>query len=89
MSESEGRLSKFWKELKRRKVIAFIIAYLATCFAVIEFMDITSGQFNIPPGTIRLLYLFAAIGLPFIIFLPWIISCKREEAQEEVLKTET
>ena len=89
MSDSDNRFSRFWKELKRRKVITFLIAYLATCFAVIEFVDITSGQFNIPGGTIRLLYLFAAIGLPFVIFLPWIINRKKQEIQEEETKTET
>ena len=89
MQGHNNKISNFWQELKRRKVIHFLIAYLAACFAVIEFVDITSGQFNIPGGTIRLLYLFAAIGLPFVIFLPWIINKKKQEIQEEETKTET
>ena len=72
-------LGQFWQELKRRKVVPILIAYLATCFAVIEFVDISSSQFNIPDGSIRLLYLIAAIGLPVVILLPWYFNRHRQE----------
>jgi non-specific serine/threonine protein kinase len=87
MSENTNRLAYFWQELKRRKVVHFLVAYLATCFAVIEFVDITSGQFNIPDGTIKLLYLIAAIGLPLVILLPWLINRKKIESTQDELSS--
>ena len=77
MSENPSTSTHLWKELRRRKVIHFLIAYLAASFAVIEFTDITSTQFNIPGGTIKLLYLIAVIGLPIVILLPWFINRKK------------
>jgi len=78
-----SKLTRFWQELKRRKVITILIAYLATCFAVIEFVDITSSRFAIPDGTVKLLYLIAAIGFPLVIILPWFINRKKEEISRD------
>ncbi len=62
MSNRSERLSRFWDELKRRKVIPILIAYLAASFAIIEFTDITSSKFSIPDSTFNLLYILAGIG---------------------------
>jgi hypothetical protein len=45
MLDTPNKLSQFWQELRRRKVIPIFIAYLATCLAVIEFLDISSDRF--------------------------------------------
>jgi predicted ATPase len=79
MSNRSERLSWFWVELKRRKVVPILIAYLAASFAIIEFTDITSSKFSIPDSTFNLLYLLAAIGLPLSIILPWYINRKTKE----------
>jgi len=63
--------------------VPILIAYLATCFAVIEFVDISSSQFNIPDGSIKLLYLIAAIGLPVVILLPWYFNRHRQENAQD------
>ena len=73
MQRFPNKLKQFWQELKRRKVIYFLIGYVAACFAIIEFFQITSETFSIPDNTLRLLYLLAAIGLPVVIILPWFI----------------
>ena len=73
MPANPNKLSRFWQELKRRKVIYFLIGYVAACFAVIEFFTNTSERFNIPDSIIDLLYILAAIGLPVVIILPWFI----------------
>ena len=77
------KITWFWKELKRRKVITVLIAYLAGCLAVIEFVDITANRFNIPNGTVKILYLIAIIGLPFAIAFPWFMNRKKEEEIQE------
>jgi hypothetical protein len=78
-----NKLTHFWQELKRRKVLYLLIAYVATCFAIIEFFDITSDNFNLPGNTIKLLYVLAAIGIPVVIVLPWFINRKGPEPVAE------
>ena len=88
MPENPNKLSLFWQELRRRKVIPILIAYLANCYAIIEFLDITSNRFAISDSTFNLLYILAAIGLPLAIFLPWYINRKMTEipAQAHILE---
>ena len=85
MSQFPNKLTQFWQELKRRKVIYFLIGYVAACFAIIEFFTNTSDRFNIPDSIIDLLYILAAIGLPVVIILPWFINRKRQELSPEEL----
>jgi non-specific serine/threonine protein kinase len=68
-------------ELKRRKVIPLLIGYVAACFAVIEFLDISSERFAILDKTFDLLYILAGIGLPVVIILPWFINRKKSPAE--------
>ena len=77
MPTNPNKLSKFWQELKRRKVLYFLIGYVAACFAIIEFFLNASETFSLPEKTIRLLYLLSAIGIPVVILLPWYINRKK------------
>jgi len=77
MQNNPNRLSRFWHELKRRKVLPFLIGYVAACFAIIEFFLNASETFSFPQETIRLLYLLSAIGIPVVILLPWYINRKK------------
>ena len=89
MAPDPNKFTQFWLELKRRKVLPILIAYLATCFAVIEFSDMTSDRFSIPDKTVDLLYLLAAICLPFVIILSWFINRKKHElSPEEIILQE-
>jgi len=64
-------------------VIPFLVAYVAACIAIISFFLESSEIFTVPEATIRLLYLFAAIGIPIVILLPWYINRKREKGSTE------
>jgi predicted ATPase len=76
MPDRSIKIAQFWQELKRRKVLPFFIGYVAACFAIIEFFDITSNKFTIPDTTFSFLYILAVIGLPVVIILPWFINKK-------------
>ena len=84
MSSNPNKLSQFWQELKRRKILPFVIAYVAACFAIIEFFLNASETFSVPEKTIRLLYLLSAIGIPVVILLPWYINRKKQEITPDV-----
>ena len=47
MTQQTNIISKFWQELKRRKVLPFLIAYVAACFAIIEFFLNASETFSL------------------------------------------
>ena len=85
MSANPNKLSKFWQEFRRRKVLPFLIGYIAACFAIIEFLTNTSERYSIPDTTVDLIYILAAIGLPIVIVLPWFINRKNPEAINDEL----
>lgn len=80
MTSNPRNLTTFWQELRRRKVLPFLIGYVAACFAIIEFFDITSDRFTIPDRTFTLLYILAAVGLPVVIILPWFLNRNKNES---------
>jgi predicted ATPase len=89
MASDPNKLSQFWQELKRRKVIPFLIGYVAACFAIIEFFINTSERYSISDATLDLIYILAAAGLPVVIILPWIIKRKKHEpSPEEIILQE-
>ena len=83
MPGKSNKLSQFWQELVRRRVVHFLIAYIAACFAIIEFSQITSDTFSISDNIIKLLYMLAAIGLPVVIVLPWYINRRKSDTRSD------
>jgi adenylate cyclase len=81
-----NKISQFWQELKRRKVVYFLIGYVVACFAIIEFLDVTSGRFTIPDKMFDLLYIVAACGLPVVFILTWFINKKGISADNGSVK---
>jgi len=79
MPGKSNKLSQFWQELVRRRVVHFLIAYVAACFAIIEFFQITSDTFSISGNLLKLLFILAAIGLPVVIVLPWYINRRKPD----------
>jgi TolB-like protein len=74
MTSNSNKIIQFWQEFRRRKVLPFLIGYVAACFAIIEFFLNTSERYLIPESTLDLIYILAAIGLPIVIILPWFIN---------------
>jgi predicted ATPase len=83
MATTPNKLSQFWQELIRRKVIYFLIGYMTASFAIIEFVLNASETFSVSQETIRLLYLLSAIGIPVVIVLPWFINRKKPIADAD------
>ena len=84
MVNAPNKLTRFWQELKRRKVLPFVIGYIAASIAIISFLLDSSDIFSVAEDTIRLLYLLAAVGLPIVMVLSWFIYRKKSEEIEEL-----
>ncbi len=74
MSDSRGKLSQFWKELRRRKVIKAMAMYAATAFIIIEASDITLPRLGLPGWTVTFLIILVLVGFPITIILSWVFD---------------
>jgi len=74
MSEKPSKLSQFWEELKRRKVIYVITVYASAAFVIIELVNNVFEPLNLPDRTPTYAIIILAIGFPIAIILSWIFD---------------
>jgi len=74
MPYSPNKLSQFWQELKRRKVIHVIIVYATASFVIIELVNNVYETLNLPEWTPAFTLIILAIGFPLAIIFSWIFD---------------
>ena len=74
MSDNPGKLSQFWQELKRRKVIYVITVYASASFVIIELVNNVLEPLNLPDRTPTVAIIVLAIGFPLAVILSWIFD---------------
>ena len=74
MSENSNFLSSFWEELKRRKVVRVVIAYLVVGWGLIQIADVTTDPLRLPEWSNTLVVWLVALGFPIAILLAWILD---------------
>ena len=89
MAGNSDKLSQFWQELKRRKVIKVIAMYAGAAYILIELANNVVEPLNLPDWTPRLVILIALIGFPMTVILSWIFDItpegmKKTESIEDV-----
>jgi hypothetical protein len=77
MSEDTNKITQFWQELKRRKVVRVIIVY-AAAFVITELVDIVENPLLLPEWTLTPVIVLLAIGFPFAIIFSWIFDVTPE-----------
>jgi TolB-like protein/Tfp pilus assembly protein PilF len=93
MPNHSNKLSQFWQELKRRKVIKVIAMYAATAFIIMEAADIMLPRLGLPDWTVTLIIILLIVGFPIALILSWIFDItpegllKTESVKEEKKKT--
>jgi len=80
-----NKLSQFWQELKRRKVVRVITVYAAAAFVILELTDIVAPSLGLPDWTLNLIIILLCIGFIIAIILSWIYDIKPEGG---IVKTE-
>ena len=80
-----NKISRFWQELKRRKVIRVITVYTAVSLAILELISNISEPFGLPGWTLKFIFVILIIGLILSVILSWIYDVHPEEG---VIKTE-
>ena len=85
MPQSPNKVTQFWQELKRRRVIKGIAMYAATAFIILEVVDIVSPALLLPSWTLTLVVVLLAVGFPIVVIFSWIFDL----TSEGIKKTES
>jgi TolB-like protein len=83
-----NKISQFWQELKRRKVVRVITVYAAAAFVLLELVDIITEPFGLPDWTLKLVVVLLSIGLLMSIILSWIYDLSPDGRLERTKPTQ-
>ncbi len=82
MASDSNRLSRFWQELKRRRVIHVITLYASTSFIIIELINNLAEPLNLKPNLLTIVVIVLAIGFPLAIILSWLYDLTSEGVEK-------
>jgi TolB-like protein len=72
MTQKTNNFERFWKELKRRKVVHVITVYAAVAFVILQLVDMVAEPLRLPVSTKALVIVLLCIGFIIAIFLSWV-----------------
>jgi TolB-like protein len=78
------KLTRFWHELKRRKVVGVIIVYATTAFILMQLAQVLEGSLNLPAWFDTVITIALIIGFPIAIIFSWIFNV----SSKGIVKTE-
>ena len=82
MSDRPSKISLFWKELKRRRVIHVITVYASSAFVIIELINNLAEPLNLPPNLATIVIIVLAVGFPLAIILSWLYDLTSEGVEK-------
>jgi len=94
MPNSPNKLSQFWQELKRRKVVYVITVYASAAFVLIELIGNLTEPLNLPANLSTIVIIVLAVGFPLAIILSWLYDItsgtfERTKPIEDIQERET
>jgi TolB-like protein/Tfp pilus assembly protein PilF len=72
MAQKTNSFERFWKELKRRKVVHVITVYAAIAFVILQLANMVARPLQLPDWTEALVIVLLCIGFVIVIFLSWV-----------------
>ena len=82
MTDHPGKLSRFWKELRRRNVLRSLAVYAGTAFVILEAATIIFPRWNLPDWSIDLLLYLLILGSFITVILAWIFDITPQGVQK-------
>ena len=83
MPDNPNKLTQFWRELKRRKVIKVIAIYAGAAYVLFELANNVVSPLNLPDWTPRLIIIIALVGFPIMVVLSWIFDITGKNGQPD------
>jgi TolB-like protein/Flp pilus assembly protein TadD len=74
MTDNSNKLTQFWQELKRRKVIYVITVYASASFVLIELVNNVLEPLNLPENLSTIVIIALAVAFPIVVILSWIFD---------------
>jgi len=78
MPQKKSKLSQFWQELKRRRVIHVITVYASASFVLIELVSNLTEPLNLPSSLATIVVIVLAVGFPLATILAWVYDLTPE-----------
>jgi adenylate cyclase len=78
MPVNPKKLSRFWQELKRRRVIHVITVYASSSFVLIELVNNLTEPLNLPSSLATIVVIILGMGFPLAVVLSWIYDLTGE-----------
>src|SRR5210317_2421579 len=78
MSDKPNKLSQFWHELKRRRVIHVITVYASASFVLIELVNNLTDPLNLNSSLATIVIIVLSVGFPLAVILSWIYDLTGE-----------
>ena len=72
MTQKLNSFERFWKELKRRKVVHVITVYAAIAFVIIELVTMVARPLKLPDWTEAFVIVLLCIGFVISVFVSWV-----------------
>ncbi len=89
MPTNPNKLSQFWQELKRRRVVHVITVYASASFVIIELANNLTEPLNLPDKLATIVVVVLAIGFPLAVILAWIYDLTPEGIEKTKAAEET
>jgi hypothetical protein len=80
-----NKITQFWQELKRRKVVRVITVYAAAAFVILELVDIIAEPLKLPEWFLSAVIVLLCIGFIITVIVFWIYDIHPEGG---IVKTE-
>jgi adenylate cyclase len=73
-----SKASTLWEEIKRRKVVRVVIAYLIVGWGLIQIADVTLQPLHLPDWAGTMVIWLIALGFPIAVILAWVLDITPE-----------
>jgi adenylate cyclase len=77
----QSPIIRFYRELKRRKVIRVAIVYTVVTWLIVEISSVMLPELLLPEWSVRLVIVLALIGFPIALVLAWAFELTPDGAQ--------
>jgi TolB-like protein len=93
MPTNPNKLSQFWQELKRRRVLRSLAIYAGSAFIILEATTILFPRWDLPDWSIDLVFWLLVLGAIINVFVAWVFDITPQGIQktksiEEVVESE-
>jgi tetratricopeptide (TPR) repeat protein len=83
---AENSIMKFWRELKRRKVVRVIVVYAIAAWVAVEVSSVLFPALLLPDWTSRLVVALSLVGFPVAVAMAWALQITPEGLRKEDLQ---